>query len=205
MRGSWLLLGCAPALFAMGCAKPPPPALSLEGRSCTTAPTLSGAPAVTLDDKTVTAKLDGNAACWQSGASPASVYSVFALPKSDQPYIVSVISEPVGQGLFAPRVVFADDDGTTLREASRDSFMSHGLSLQANLRVRPNERYLIVASDPERVGQNVSQLVGSVQTTVAPVGLGFVAVHIGSEATTTLTYAYSGVVKVSARPIPQLR
>jgi hypothetical protein len=205
MRGSRLLLGLAPVVTMIGCAQPLPPTLSLDGRSCTAQPVLTGAPAVTLDDKTVTATLDASAACWQASAGPSSAYAVFELPKSQDSYIVSVISAPVGQGLFAPRVIMADREGNALREVSRDSFLFHGLTLQANLRVRPSEQYLIVASDPQSVGQDVSQIVGKIQTTAVPVGLGIVIVNTGSEATSTLTYAHSGIVKVSARPIPQVR
>src|SRR5690348_6162294 len=68
----------------------------------------------------------------------------------------------------------------------------------------PGERYLIVASDPDSVGQRVMQIAGSTQGTTTMVGTGFVSIHTGSENTRHLTFAHNGTVTVALQPIPKL-
>jgi hypothetical protein len=194
------------ALLALSaCVAPPPPIVSLEGRDCTREPNLATAASLSLDpNKALTVKLDGSAACLQTGEGSRSAYAIFQLPQSTDEYVVAVASAPLGRGLFSPHLLMLDANGSVLRELPRDSFLFHGPSLSAGIRARPAERYLIVASDPETVGRNVSQLAGNTQVTAGSSGLVYFQIHTGSETTNTYTYAHNGTVTVFAHPLPKV-
>jgi hypothetical protein len=197
----------AMGVAAAGCAtKPPvPPLLAFEMRNCASAPDyISGTP-VLLAEKAVTVSLDENTACFQISPGMNSAYASFRLPEVPREYLVSVISAPVGQGLFSPHLQVLDANGKVLREIGRDAFVFHGPSLYAGLRIHPNERYLIVASDPASVGQEVSQIVGATQVATSGANGIFFQVHTGTETTSTYVYALNGSVIVEAQPVPMAK
>jgi hypothetical protein len=181
-----------------------PPMLTLDGRNCPTALDLGGAQPLELNaEKVVTVKLDGSAACWHSPAG-RSVYVAFRLPSSQEPYVIAVSSDPLGRGLFSPRLLMLDSDGLVLREVLRDSFLFHGSSLAARVRSHPGENYLVVASDAAAVGQRVSQISERTQGTAAFIApSGFVPIYSGSESTDVFTYAYNGTVHLAVRSVPK--
>ncbi|MBI3513650.1 MAG: hypothetical protein HY060_06250 [Proteobacteria bacterium] len=199
-----LLLGVAPAALALACAKPPPPTVTLDGDACVSAPALAEARSVPLEDKEVAVTLEAGAPCWRADDGTISVYAMFRLPQSAEPYIVTVLSELRGQSLFAARILLLDDWGKTVRELGHDAFNFRGAATGASLRTRPDERYALVASDPHLVGRHLSQIVPQVRSSGAVLpGGGYVPINTGVEEIRTITFAYSGIVKVSARPLPQ--
>ncbi len=199
------------ALVALGaCAAPPdvPPILSLDGRACATGPELVTAHPVPLDggkETKVAVSTDADIACMQSADGTRSSYVAFSLPTSPGRYLVTVKSMPVGQTLFSPRILLLDGLGHPVRELSRDVFMFHGATLYAGVQATPDERYLVVASDPPTVGQQVSQLAGSTQVNGYPVpGGGSFIMHTGSEAIKTLILSHNGNLSVTAQPMPRV-
>lgn len=201
----WLAL----ATLLIGCAKagppPPEPTVSLGARSCVSEPDLSTAQQVVLDEEKETKiTLDAYSACWESPDRKRGVYAVFSLPSSSgAAYLISITSEPLGKGLFAPRVLMLDAKGRETREISRDKFVNHGAALYVGIRSHPGEEYLIVVSDPDMVGKQVSQIQGAVNASTVSTGTGAFNVYTGSESTKTYTLALNGVVSVKARPIPK--
>ena len=151
----------------------------------------------------ITVDLDQNTPCWQSEDGAKSAYVLFALPDNLEPYLVRVSSPAIGNTLFAPRLLMLDGLGSKLREMPRGSFTFHGSSLYLGIRVYPGERYLMVASDPAVVGQQVSQLQAGTQVTTAASGGVYFTVHTGFENNLNFTYAVNGKVIVSAEPIPK--
>jgi len=145
--------------------------------------------------------VDEGSACFAED-NRKSLYRVFALPEHSQPFMLTVQSEPSSSSILAPRLIMLDGEGVRLREIGYDEFLFRGNALSAIFRTEPGERYMIVASDPEQVGSEVSRIGGSVQTQMMTTGVATFAVHTGSESTANLTYAHNGVVNVSARPIP---
>src|SRR6185437_6006226 len=134
-----------------------------------------------------------------------SAYALFTLPNSTGPYLLSVTSSPIGQALIAPHLFLLDGLGNKLRDASRDSFAFHGSSLAMTLRAYPNERYLLVASEPDTLGTGGSQLRDGVNVTSISTGYGgFVSVHTGFEENQSYVYAVNGTITVSAGPIPKV-
>ena len=91
--------------------------------------------------------------------------------------------------------------GTSERDGT---FHSQGVALKANLRARPTERFLVVASDASTVGMNVSQITNATQTAAFASRRAVVVVQTGSERTVTQTYAHNGAIVVRAEPVPVL-
>jgi len=197
------LSGALLLIVLAGCAAAPPPTTSLEGRSCTARLDLANPRPLVLSGGSVKVTLDQTSSCLEA-AGEKSTYLLFRLPDAAEEYIVSVSSEPLGRGLFAPHLLLLDDAGQLQRQLPRDSFMFHGAALAINIRVHPGERFLVVSSDSDTTGQQISHLVAS--TNVTTVSTGFVAfnVHTGAENTNSYTYAYNGVVIVAAVKIPKV-
>lgn len=194
------------SLGLAGCAvPPPPPVVSLDGRICTPAPEFAGSHLLVLGERPMIVPFDQNTPCWQSAEGKRSAYALFTLPNDTEPYLLSVTSVPNGQALIAPHLYLLDGFGNKLRDASRDSFAFHGSSLALTLRAYPNERYLLVASEPDTLGSGGSQLRDGVVVTNYSTGYGgFVSVHTGFEQNQQYTYAVNGTIAVSASAIPKV-
>ena len=193
---------------ATNSAPPPVLAIPLDGRACAGEPDVIAARALTLaTNKSVTVAVDEKMPCLADGNGDPSVYAVFSLPQAMEEFLVSVTSMPQGQTLFAPRVLMLDDGGRPMREVSRDIFVFHGPALYLGLRVRAGERYLVVASDPKFVGQQVSHIQSATQSNTigaaTTAGAIFVNVNTGSETTSDYTYAHNGSITVAATPVPK--
>jgi len=130
-----------------------------------------------------------------------SVYQAFRLPNSSQPYYLGIDSAVDGTAVLAPRVLFLDSQGAMLRTLSGDDFTFHGAGLHAGMRVHSNEVYVIVASDPDRSGKQVSRIGDNVYNSYYGSGALGIEVHTGSEETRTLTYSLNGSVRVEATPL----
>ncbi len=176
---------------------------SLEGRSCTAQLDLANPRPLALEGGAVKVTLDQTAPCIEA-ATGKSTYLLFRLPDAAEEYIVSVSSEPLGQGLFAPHLLLLNDAGQLRRELPRDSFMFHGAALAVSIRIHAGEHFLIVASDSDATGQQISRLVASTQVTAAAGPGVYVVVHTGAESTNSYTYAHNGVITVAAEKIPKV-
>jgi len=155
-------------------------------------------------EKAAEVTFDNNSACLDVGANKVA-YRVFGLPPAAEPSLVSVDSRPLGQGLFAPALQLLDANGKVVREIPRDAFSFHGTDIYAGFRTHPGEAYLVVASDPQSVGQQISKVMDTTAVTTAAAGPVFIAVHTGAESIPTFTYALNGTVTVVARPIPKVK
>jgi hypothetical protein len=187
--------------FALGaCAVPagPPPILSLDDRVCAVQPELISAPLLVMNEA-ARVVLDGSSACWQRPEEGKSAYTVFQLPQTAEPYIVTVTSEPLGQGLFLPQVIILNPLGVTLRTVQSDSFQFHNSALSVGIRIHRDEGYLIVASNPQAVGRMVSRI-----TDATAVSGGRIQIHTGSETVDNYVYAHNGALVVTARPLPRV-
>jgi hypothetical protein len=199
------------ALAASACGndRGPPPITNIAALTCSPRPALAEAKPVPLDsDKAVTVTLDGNASCLEQPGGLRSLYGAFKLPDgSSQPVLVSVTSTPLGAGLFSPHVLMLDERENVVREIARDAFMFHGNKLYVGIRLHPEERYLIVASDPQSVGSQISRITESTSTAGgSAIGGGvivFYTIHSGSDRESNFTYSHNGTVTVSAEPMPK--
>lgn len=184
--------------------------LALDGRACARDPDITMPRALVLaSNKSVTVAVDEKMPCLADGTGDSSVYAVFSLPQAMEEFLVSVTSMPQGRTLFAPRVMMLDESGRAMREMPRDVFVFHGPALYLGLRVRQGERFLVVASDPKVVGQQVSHIQSATQSNTYGVattgGAVFVNVNTGSEITSDYTYAHNGSITVAATPVPKAK
>ena len=197
------LLAAVPLAFVAACTKPPPPPiLSLDGRQCTALPDLATAHPVLANDKDVSVTLDDKTGCLDVHAARKLAYVAFGLPDISQPYLLSVTSIPIGEGLFFPKLTLLDGTGKVVREIPADTFLPHGAALHAGLRPHPEERYLIVSSDPTTIGQTNSQLTEGIQVNGFMAGGIYVQVQTGLEGKSSFTHAYNGTVDVKATLVP---
>lgn len=127
---------------------------------------------------------------------------VFLLPDSAESYLLDVTSVPRGATLFSPQLVLLNAGGSIERQVPRESFLFHGETLRAAVRARPQERYLVVASDAASVGRPAWRFGASTQSFAVPLGAGFFTVHGGSEQTSELMHAHNGRIVVHAAPLP---
>jgi Maltose operon periplasmic protein precursor (MalM) len=194
-------------LALAGCASPPPPPIvTLDGRACPAVPDFSAVRPLQLDgENRITVEIDQHTPCWHPANGPSSVYLLFSLPDRPTPYLLTVTSRLKGQTIFAPRVLMLDGFGKVLREMPRTSFQYHSDSLYLGVRVYPGEKYAMVASDPQAVGKDVSQLRDGTQVYTATSGGVVFTVHTGFEAKQNLVFAVNGDVTVSIAPIPVVR
>lgn len=205
-RVTFVIAACGALLT--GCAHPPPPpppSISLAGKTCDATPGITAGQRTDLVmEKAAEVTFDNDSGCLDIGANKVA-YKVFGLPPSVEPYLVSVDSRPLGQGLFAPVLQLLDVNGKVVREISRDAFSFHGTNIHAGFRTHAGETYLVVASDPQSVGQQISKVMDTTSVTTAAAGPVFISVHTGAESVPTFTYALNGTVTVVARPVPKAK
>lgn len=202
-------LACAIALASIlaSCATVAPmqPILRLDGRNCTAAPTLDADNVTPLIfEKPLTLNLDQDARCIAAPDGKRSTYVILALSDRTEPYVIGVTSAPRGAALFSPRLLILDAAGTILRERHRDAFMFHGTTLYAGMRAYPGDRYLMIASDPASVGQQVSQIIGTTQARAVPAGRGIFFMHSGSERGQSAVLTHNGSLTVTAQSLPRV-
>lgn len=203
----WLSCLCVAAVLA-GCQATAPdlaPLVQIAPVSCSAEPDIARAHPLPFDaeKKAEPARLtiEEKSPCLDEDGTK-SLYEVIALPDISYPIIVTVRSLPSTSGILAPRIVLLDKAGKRLRELDREAIHFRGTALTAMLRTRPEERYLVVASDPEVVGSDISRVQGAVNQQMVSSGVVTFAVYTGSESTANMTYAHNGTIQVSARSIP---
>lgn len=194
------------ALAAAACVRnQPPPLLTISERACAPVPDLSAAfPVPIKTDSAAKVAMDNGAACLQPAGEARRLYAVFRLPTSNEPFSLSVTSTARGLGVFAPYLLLLDETGAQRRAIPHDRFVFRGNTLQVGFRPQPGETYLLVASDPDVVGQETKGIVGGTNMTAVPMGTGGVLyIYSGNETTQSITRAHSGVITVSANPLPK--
>ena len=149
---------------------------------------------------TVEAVVDSTKGCWRSAVGSSS-YVAFRLPDITTPLIIKVRSEPVGGTLLVPRLVVLNARGEALRDVPRDAFLFHGSALAVAIRLQSDDRYLVVASDPAAVRQQVSYTSGG--NLIVPITPLHFA-NIGRETTATYTLAHNGKVRVTLEALPTI-
>ncbi|HUC67921.1 MAG TPA: hypothetical protein VMA53_21065 [Stellaceae bacterium] len=199
------LMLLASLALAEGCAAPPPPLLDISNHACATSPDLISAAPLTLSDPrrpdTVKRRIDDTAPCLET-AQGKSLYAAFRLPDSAAPFMIGVRSIPIGQGLLVPRLLLLDGTGAVKREIGQDSLEFRADTLTALIRSHPDERYLVVASTPQAVGQEDARIVETTTATTVTFGRYASTVHSGLDTTHRYIFAHGGLVTVFAAAIP---
>ncbi len=196
------------AVTAGACTTHPvvPPILSLDGHACATQFDLISARALQPEDS-VTVTLDEQTPCWQSADGAKSSYLAFHLPAASAPYLAQVTSAPQDAHLLPPRLFITDFQGNVVRQQPRESFLTHGVSLAASIRIYPGDYALIIASDPASIGTQNAQIIGTTRTSTATAasaaGTATFTMHTGDERAVSSIGSHNGIVTVSVRPMPK--
>lgn len=197
----------AMAALLGGCATPDPgmtPITSIADRTCATAPDFSRAIPLLVDkkdSKLTSTKVDNTASCFADSRGP-STYVVFAIPPLTGQYTIQVDSTPSGKALFAPRIMLFDKDGGLKRTFMEKQINYRGYALSAVFRNHNEEAYLVVASDPQAVGQQDTRIAGNTNVNMICTAYGCFQSYSGAETTTNVTFSHNGLVSVRLVPIP---
>ncbi|MCR6629973.1 MAG: hypothetical protein NVV74_07935 [Magnetospirillum sp.] len=189
-------------------AKQVPLTLTVPATNCAASPNLATAKALVMPEgkKSVQQEVDvaTDAPCLVEGSGKARYYTVFALPRtSGGGALTASVSSPAQGGVvFAPRISVLGESGEILRDIPEANLMFRGNVLSAVFRLRPEERYLLVTSNPERVGNNFKRTTASVGASTVPVGTGTFTTYSGTDLTLGYTYSHTGKVLVSIDPLP---
>ena len=174
-------------------------------QACAAQPAMTAARPLLQPDKdkplTATVRFDEAAPCVTDAKGSKSVYAVIDLSAGSAGSILTVSSYPMGSTVFSPRLEFRDAQGALLRSVARDTFLYSGAQLQAQLRQRDGERYLVIASDGESVGQSVERIQSTRSSTVVAAGPVMVPVNTGGEYRAQMVFAYNGEVTVTVEPV----
>jgi len=197
-----LASGAAVLVLAACAVKPPAPITELDTRACSTAFDLSAATPLVLDaPEAVEIDMGANSHCVTEVNGGGYVYAAFALPASETPYTLTVQSVRVGEAQFAPRALTLDKSGQKLQELPLARFSQRGAALQGTVFVaaQAGERFLVVRSEPGRVGEVRSENAQSVNST--PIVSGGLVFNYMSGAETQLhtTLALNGKLSVRAK------
>ncbi|MDO8838507.1 MAG: MalM family protein [Parvibaculum sp.] len=203
-----------PALAALalaGCetTQPgPPPIVQIAPSNCSESPSLARAQSLPFDaedkKKPERVTIDAGSPCIERDGAK-SLYRILALPAPGEPYMVTLRSLPGQNSIFAPQLALLDAEGAETRRIDREALLFRGQALSAVLRIRDEERYLVIASDPQLVGQDIARLSGRTHQQMISTGTAMFAVYTGSESTTQMTYSHGGTIDVSATPIQNAR
>jgi hypothetical protein len=194
------------ALSVGACAaKPvPPPVVDLQAMSCDAEFVLSNSMAAQFDpkdEKVTIAVLDGKARCLQEAAGSRALYQVFALPDLADPYVIAVRAMPWDDTILAPRTMLLDGNGHVTRAVEHQDFTFRGQTLSTLLRSHSGERYLVVVSDSQVLGNKVSRIVANVQQTMGATAYGTFYIYTGTDKTNNMTLTPSGRVELALSPI----
>jgi len=185
----------------------PPPMLAVTAENCAAKPDLTLAQPLILadkpgDEKPVATSFDAQSPCYESSPGVKSYYRIFQMPAGTVSYTVSVASTPFGQGVFAPDVALLDGNGNKLREIARQNFVFRGSDLTTLFRNHPEERYLLVWSDPDGLGKTFELTKEATQVYTGSTGFSTYQIHTGTDTTSQYIYTANGNVTITLVPIP---
>jgi hypothetical protein len=93
-------------------------------------------------------------------------------------------------------------DGQTKRSTTHSDFTFRGEQLSALLRSHQDEAYLVVTSDNDVLGKNISRISETVTASVMTTGMATFVMYTGSDTTRYMTLSPSGRVEVTITPFP---
>lgn len=202
-RGAMLCGALTLSACATGKDVSPPPLVDISQRECAAAPDLSQATPLVFNAKKETPQstaIDASTPCLK-GPAGNSLYAVYLLPASEEPYVIDVASVPMGTTVLAPRAMLLGADGTLKRQFSGEAVTHRGNAFSILTRRHDDERYLVVASDAAGVGKSDTRISESTTVTTASTGMVTYQIHSGDEAKTTYNFAHNGKIVVSLTPL----
>ncbi|GLK47113.1 hypothetical protein GCM10017620_00860 [Brevundimonas intermedia] len=183
-------------LGLVGCASVPPPApvLTFDRHDCAEVD-LTRAISLTPDKEralhSVTTVIDSATPC-ATLASGASAYVLFAVPEDFEDKTLTVGAALEATRIFSPTVSVLDAAGQETRRFASDEFMYRGANFSVLFRPRAAERYVLVSSDPSRVGQRYDSINIGTSSTTTYTPYGGATFTSGVDASLSRTFSYEG-------------
>lgn len=176
-----------------------PPRLVYDRTGCPAAPDLMTAASLTPGSERdlffVSRTVDDTTPCW-TGGTQAAPYVVFEVPAEYADKTITVGGRLESQRIFAARVLTLDADGAPVREfASDDFFFRQGIH-SVQFRPREQERYILVTSNPDLVGQSYSSIQIGVNSGATYAAGAYVSYNIGTEQGAERVFSHDGIVSV---------
>ena len=188
----------APVL-ACGCSTVPvlPPVTAYRATGCASAPDLSGAVSLTPERQrrifTVENAVDRSTPCLQRGAT-ATPYVVYALPEDAAGTMVEVGARLEAARIFSPAVATLDRAGNQVRSFVPDQYLYRGSIYSVQFVPIPDERYILVTADPDRIGRRYDAIAISTSTTPLVSPYGVANWTSGVDQSISRTFSYDGMV-----------
>jgi hypothetical protein len=199
-------------LLLAACGRHPiePPLLSLGSRACESQPVFEHATPLSFDTLSgAYAKLGAEGRCMQApGAEAPTTYAVFDIPQGTAPAALSIASLAAGT-LVSPRVTLFDASGTAVRALNPGDFRANVGGLQTGMRLRGNERWLVVEADHALLGKSVTLRLGDGHrgdVQVAAVMFIYVPppTHADIMRENDVVYALNGTIRVTMTKVPTI-
>lgn len=197
MRRLSLATALAAAAGVSGCATAPPPAVvTFAGHNCPSEPNLAGA--VSLTPKSpetafvVTTNVDGATPCLARNTQ-SGPYVIYALPDNRDGKVFTVGSLAEQARLVPPSVMLLDRDGKATRTFAPSDFLFRGPVYSVQFQSRPDDAYVLVATDSGRIGQKYQAI--AIGTSTAYLGNGG-SWTSGVDTKVERTFSYEGSFQV---------
>lgn len=190
-----------------GCTTPAPilrPVTAFAPVTCATTPELVTAISLVPDkDKQVWSLdqvVDGNTPCLATEES-SGPYMVFALPEDRwmAPIEIGSVLEPAR--LFSPHVTILGDDGQEMRSFTPDQYNMrnhmNGRTYSVQFQPQDGERYVLVTTNPVRMGSALEGIATGTQTTTYYYGFGAANWTTGLESQIASGFSYEGTIRAN--------
>lgn len=199
-----------PTLLALGLAgvssacataiePPPPAALSWSRSDCAAAPDLSTALSLTPEEEravySVNAPVTAASGCLSRDGQPVP-YALFALPADHADKTVAAGGTLEALRILSPDVAVLDAEGRVTRTFEPEDYMYRGALFSVQFRPRADERYVLVAAEPSRVGQRYDSITVGVVTTQVYTAYGSANWSSGTDVAQSRTFSYEGTASV---------
>lgn len=206
MQRKAVLAGIGVPLLLSGCAtvEPVPPLSTFGANDCAAGPDLTRAISLQPEkDKRIWVleqPIGAGSPCltWEGVNGP---YLVFALPSGgwDAPIEVGSILE--GARIFSPHVALLDESGRQVRTFTPEQYQFRSAIYSVQFIPQPAERYVLVTSNPARIGTSYDAIRTGTRTTTFYTGFGAANWTSGIEAQISSGFSYDGTVQARvARP-----
>lgn len=166
---------------------------------CASAPDLTRAISLTPPKEQATFSVPAPKAtgCLTLADGGTTPYVVYALPTdyADKTIIVGSVLEPLR--ILSPDVAILNRDGEVSRTFDAADYLYRGPVFSVQFRPRETEAYVLVTTDPSRVGQRYDAITVGVVTTTIYTGYGASNWHSGVEANQSRTFSWEGTAYVT--------
>jgi hypothetical protein len=189
------------ALAACATAAPPPPAITtFLADNCPTSPDLSLAVDMTPEKERRVWPVDGALAedspCidWEGANGP---YMVYQLPTDGIDSVIEVGTLLEGARLVSPNFVILDESGNQTRTFTPEQYQFRSSIYSVQFVPQEGESYVLVTTNPVRIGKSYDALVTGTVTNSYYTGYGVFVWTSGLDYATSRGFSYTGAIRAN--------